>query len=110
MRADLAAPLCLADLAEVAGMSEFHFVRVFRAATGLPPLRFLSALRLAEARDLLVRTDEPIIQICLRVGYSSVGTFTRRFTKLVGTSPNRLRRCARAAALSAAVAPAAEPR
>lgn len=96
MHADLAAPLCLADLAYAARMSEFHFVRVFRELAGLPPLRFLSALRLAEARDLLVNTDEAVIQICLKVGYSSVGTFTRRFTELVGIPPLRLRQYARA--------------
>jgi AraC family transcriptional regulator len=77
-------------------MSEFHFVRVFRELAGLPPLRFLSALRLAQARDLLVSTDEAVIQICLKVGYSSVGTFTRRFTELVGIPPLRLRQYARA--------------
>jgi AraC family transcriptional regulator len=94
MRIDLAAPLCLADLAHAARMSEFHFVRVFRELTGLPPLRFLSMLRLAEARDLLIDTDESVTEICFRVGYNSVGTFTRRFTHLVGISPLRLRHCA----------------
>src|SRR5262245_54856196 len=57
MRSDVCAPLCLADLARTARMSEFHFTRVFHDSTGLPPFRFLSALRLARARDLLVNTD-----------------------------------------------------
>jgi len=97
MRSDVCAPLCLTDLARVARMSEFHFTRVFHGSTGLPPFRFLSALRLARARDLLVNTDESVIEICLNVGYSSIGTFTRRFTELVGVSPVRLRHYARAA-------------
>jgi len=95
MRADVSAPLRLPHLAKVAGMSEYHFVRVFHESTGLPPLRFLSALRLARARDMLISTDDSVIEICLDVGYSSIGTFTRRFTELVGISPLRLRQCAR---------------
>jgi AraC-like DNA-binding protein len=95
MRADVSAPLRLLHLAKVAGMSECHFVRVFHESTGLPPLRFLSALRLARARDKLISTDDSVIEICLDVGYSSIGTFTRRFTQLVGISPLRLRQFAR---------------
>jgi AraC-like DNA-binding protein len=95
MRADLSAPLRLAYLAKAAGMSEFHFTRTFHGLTGLPPLRFLSALRLAKARDMLVSTNASVIEICLAVGYTSIGTFTRRFTELVGISPMRLRQCAR---------------
>lgn len=93
MRADVSAPLRLPHLAKVAGMSDHHFVRVFHESTGLSPLRFLSALRLARARDRLISTDASVIEICLDVGYSSVGTFTRRFTELVGISPMRLRQC-----------------
>lgn len=88
---DLEARLSLAQLARAARMSEFHFSRVFHEATGLPPLRFQSALRLARARDMVVTTEDAVIEICLKVGYSSIGSFTRRFTELVGVSPMRLR-------------------
>lgn len=88
---DLDAPSSLAQIARAARMSEFHFSRVFRQATGLPPLRFQSALRLARARDMVVGTEDAVIEICLKVGYSSIGSFTRRFTELVGMSPMRLR-------------------
>ena len=88
---DLEAPFSLAQLARAARMSEFHFSRVFHEATGLPPLRFQSALRLAKARDMVVTTEDAVIEICLKVGYSSIGSFTRRFTELVGISPMRLR-------------------
>jgi AraC family transcriptional regulator len=88
---DLDVPATLAQIAHAARMSEFHFSRVFRQATGLPPLQFQSALRLARARDLVVGTEDAVIEICLKVGYSSIGSFTRRFTELVGMSPMRLR-------------------
>ena len=91
MRVDLDMPLSHSQLARAARMSEFHFSRVFHDATGLPPLRFQSALRLARARDLVVSTDDAVIEICLRIGYNSIGSFTRRFTELVGISPMRLR-------------------
>ena len=101
MRTDLGAPLRLAHLARAAGMSEYHFTRIFHQSTGLSPLRFLAALRLAKARDMLVSTDERVIEIGLEVGYSSIGTFTRRFTELVGISPLRLRQYSRARAVPA---------
>jgi len=91
MREDMDAPLSHAQLARAARMSEFHFSRVFHDATGLPPLQFQSALRIARARNMVVNTDDTVIEICLRVGYSSIGSFTRRFTELVGISPRRLR-------------------
>jgi AraC family transcriptional regulator len=99
MRTDLSVPLRLADLAKAAGMSEYHYTRIFHESTGLSPLRFLAALRLAKARDMLVSTDDRIVEIGLEVGYSSIGTFTRRFTELVGVSPMRLRQYSRAHAL-----------
>ena len=101
MRTDVGEPHRLAVLAKAAAMSEYHFTRVFHDSTGLPPLRYLSALRLAKACDMLLSTDATVLEICLEVGYSSIGTFTRRFTKLVGLSPTRLRQCARTRTLPA---------
>jgi AraC-like DNA-binding protein len=91
MRLRLADPVTLEYLAKTAAMSRFHFERVFRQMTGLAPFQFLSAMRLVRARDLVLTTDASITAICFDVGYSSMGTFTRRFTASVGVSPRRLR-------------------
>lgn len=81
----------LEQMAEVAYMSPFHFNRVFRQVTGVPPCRFLTAMRLETAKRLLLTTGESVTDISLDVGYSSLGTFTRRFGELVGVSPSQFR-------------------
>ena len=63
----------------------------FRQVTGVPPSQFLYALRLDTARRLLMQTERKVIDICYDVGYNSVGTFTRRFTDLLGVSPSTFR-------------------
>ena len=92
LRERFADPLSLDDMAHIAISSPFHFNRVFRQVTGLPPGRFLSALRLQAAKYLLLTTRRSVTDICFAVGYNSLGTFTTHFTSLVGASPNRLRR------------------
>lgn len=84
-----------ANLAKVAALSPFHFNRVFRRLTGIPPAYFLAALRLEGAKDLIVNTELSITDICYDVGYMSLGTFVSRFTHFVGVSPGMLRRMAR---------------
>ena len=91
MHAKLEEPLTLHHLAQVASASRFHFHRTFRRITGMPPTRFLYALRIARARELLCSTEMNVTDICYEVGYNSLGTFTRRFTQLFGVSPTRLR-------------------
>jgi AraC family transcriptional regulator len=91
MRACLDQRFTLHSLASIANSSPFHFNRVFRRVTGIPPLRFLYALRLEFAKQLLLTTDASVIDVCYEVGYNSLGTFTRRFTDLLGVSPTRLR-------------------
>lgn len=83
--------LTLEDLASVACLSPYHFNRVFRRLTGIPPCEFLSALRFQAARRLLLTTPLSVTDICFEVGYSSTGSFTSRFTQLVGLSPRLLR-------------------
>ncbi|MFI2710742.1 helix-turn-helix domain-containing protein [Micromonospora sp. NPDC018662] len=85
-------PWPLSRLAQLAYLSPFHFSRVFRLVTGTPPGRFLSALRMAEARRLVVSSRMNVTDICTTVGYSSLGTFTTQFTEQVGIGPGRLRR------------------
>lgn len=91
MRQRLEEPLSLQDMSRVAFISQFHFNRVFRQVTGIPPHQFLYALRLETAKRLLLTTQESVTDVCFDVGYNSLGTFTRRFTELVGISPNRFR-------------------
>lgn len=82
----------LPSLARSALLSPFHFHRVFRQRTASTPARFLAALRMAEAKRLLANTSMNVTDICMHVGYSSLGTFTTQFTRLVGMSPRRFRR------------------
>jgi AraC family transcriptional regulator len=76
------------DMAQIAMFSKFHFSRIFRNTTGISPGRFLSALRLQEAKILLVSTSLTIADISNQVGYSSIGTFSYRFKRSIGVSPS----------------------
>ena len=88
--------LTLEDLASVACLSPSHFHRVFRRLIGIAPGEFLTALRFQAARRLLVTTSLNVIDVCFEVGYTSTGSFTSRFTQLVGLSPRLLRQRAHA--------------
>ncbi|MEV5721018.1 AraC family transcriptional regulator [Amycolatopsis mediterranei] len=91
MRDNLGERLTIDDLARAAMFSKFHFTRVFLRVTGLSPGRFLSALRLAEAKHLLATTAISVADISHQVGYNSVGTFSARFSGSVGVSPSGYR-------------------
>ena len=92
MRLNKTDELDLTKLAKIASMSRFHFLRVFEDVTGVSPLRFLASLRIDRAKRLLIETSLPVTTICLDVGYSSLGTFTRLFTEYVGVAPLSFRR------------------
>ncbi|MCR6488732.1 AraC family transcriptional regulator [Amycolatopsis sp. OK19-0408] len=94
MRDHLGDPLTMDDLARSVMFSRFHFTRVFQRVTGLAPSRFLSAMRLHRAKQLLSTTELTIAHICAHVGYSSVGTFSSRFSRRVGMSPTDFRHLA----------------
>lgn len=85
-------PLSLTDIAKSAILSRFHFSRIFREATGVSPCRFLSAVRIYEAKRMLASTSLSVTDISFAVGYNSLGSFTNRFTDSVGVSPSRFRR------------------
>jgi AraC-like DNA-binding protein len=91
MRDNLGEPLTIDDMARTAMFSKFHFTRIFQQVTGLSPRRFLSAMRLQRAKQLLVSTSLSVTDISHQVGYSSVGTFSSRFTDSVGISPTAYR-------------------
>jgi len=99
MHRNLSEEFSLEDMADVAIISPYHFNRVFHQIAGLPPCQFLSALRLWQAKRLLLTTRLKVTDICFEVGYNSLGTFTRRFTDLVGVPPQRLRALARSGGL-----------
>ena len=91
MRDHLSEPLTLESLSKIAIISPYHFHRVFSEITGITPGRFLAALRIERAKQLLATSTLGITDVCLDVGYNSLGTFTTIFTGFVGVSPNRFR-------------------
>lgn len=84
-------PLSLEEMADMAVFSRFYFSRVFRSITGTSPGRFLTAIRLYKAKNLLLETSMSVTDISYQVGYNSPGTFSSRFTRSVGISPARYR-------------------
>jgi AraC-like DNA-binding protein len=87
-----AEPITLDTLARLAGMSRFHLVRTFRAAYGDTPIRYLSRRRIARAQDLLRYANLTVTEVCMAVGFSSLSSFSSRFTALVGESPSAYQR------------------
>lgn len=83
--------LDLDGLARVAGVSKFHFARCFEATYGETPMRYLTRRRIERAQDLLRAANLTITEICMLVGFSSLGSFSTRFTALVGESPTAYR-------------------
>ena len=86
-----AEPLCIPLLARVAEVSEAHFIRTFCATFGETPHRYLQRRRIERAMFLLRATDRSVTDVCLDVGFSSLGTFSRTFRKIVGESPTEFR-------------------
>lgn len=91
MKARLEEPLDLDQLALIALMSKFHLVRVFDELTGTTPRHFLACLRVQRAKELLLVPDASITDVCMEVGYASLGTFSKTFNSLVGVSPQEFR-------------------
>ena len=87
-------PLDVESLARDAHMSAGHFSRRFRAAYGESPYSYLMTRRIERAMALLRRGDLSVTEVCFAVGCSSLGTFSTRFTELVGISPSAYRRSA----------------
>ena len=87
-----AEPLDVPRLAQVAHVSEAHFIRTFKAAFGETPHRYLQRRRVERAMWLLRSTDRSVTDVCMAVGFSSLGTFSRVFTEVVGESPSAYRR------------------
>jgi AraC-like DNA-binding protein len=91
MDREYARPLDVPALARVALMSPSHFARQFRAAYGETPYAYLMTRRIERAKALLRRGDLNVTEVCMEVGCTSVGSFSSRFTELVGESPSAYR-------------------
>ena len=92
MDRDFAQPLDIPSLARIAHVSEAHFIRTFRATFGETPHRYLQRRRVERAMFLLRESDRDVLDICLDVGFSSLGTFGRTFKQIVGVSPTTYRK------------------
>jgi AraC-like DNA-binding protein len=86
-----AEPLDVPALARIAHVSEAHFIRTFRATFGETPNRYLQRRRVERAMFLLRTGDRSVTDICMDVGFSSLGTFSRVFRDIVGEPPSAYR-------------------
>jgi AraC-like DNA-binding protein len=86
-----AEPLDVRAVAAVAHVSEAHFSRSFRAVFGETPHRYLQRRRVERSMFLLRETDRSVTDICLDVGFTSLGTFSRMFKEVVGETPSAYR-------------------
>ncbi|SDN97835.1 AraC-type DNA-binding protein [Klenkia soli] len=86
-----AEPLDVAAVARVAHVSPAHFARTFRQVFGESPHRYLQRRRVERAMVLLRSTELSVTDVCLAVGFTSLGTFSRTFSAVVGESPSRHR-------------------
>jgi AraC-like DNA-binding protein len=92
MDARFATPIDLDEMAASAGFSRYHFAREFRAAFGESPRAYLTRRRVERAKDLLAWANLTVTEICMLVGFSSLGSFSSRFAELVGCPPSVYRR------------------
>jgi AraC-like DNA-binding protein len=88
--------LDLSQMAAEAGFSKFHFARAFKDAYGETPANYLTRRRVERAKDLLRSANLTVTEVCMLVGFSSLGSFSTRFSELVGLSPSAFQRAASA--------------
>jgi AraC-like DNA-binding protein len=86
-----AQPLDVTSLSQIAHVSEAHFIRTFKVTFGETPHRYLQRRRVERAMFLLRETGRSVTDICLDVGFGSLGTFSRTFTEIVGDTPTEYR-------------------
>jgi len=91
MDRQFAEPLDIPALARVAHVSEAHFIRTFKATFGETPHRYLQRRRVERAMYLLRTGDRSVTDVCMEVGFSSLGTFSRTFRDIVGETPSQFR-------------------
>jgi AraC-like DNA-binding protein len=86
-----AEPLDLDALAGAAHLSKYHFARCFAETYGETPIRYLTRRRIERAQDLLRSANLTVTEVCMLVGFTSLGSFSSRFRELVGETPTRYR-------------------
>jgi AraC-like DNA-binding protein len=91
MDREYARPIDVAELARTALMSQAHFSRQFRATYGETPYGYLMTRRIERAKALLRNGDVSVTEVCFEVGCTSLGSFSARFTQLVGETPTAYR-------------------
>ncbi len=86
----------LEGLAKKAHLSKFHFCRVFKRHTGMNPMKFVAALRIERAKELLTKNDKTVSVVANEVGFRDLSNFIRQFKKITGVTPTMYRDMARA--------------
>ena len=92
IEARIAEPIQVAELAQVAHLSPFHFSRMFKKSTGLAPHAYITSRRMERARELLAGSEVPLGEVATRVGYQTQAHFTDVFRKQCGKTPGCYRR------------------
>src|SRR5215831_1950103 len=85
-------PLSVSAVARNSGLTRFHFIRLFKAVFGETPHQYRSRSQIEKAKHLLILTNLSITEICMGVGFSSLGSFSALFSRRVGMSPSEFRR------------------
>ena len=92
MRENLANRIELGELAALTGLSQSHFSRSFKAATGLPPYRWHLNARIERAQRQLLETEATLVQVALATGFADQAHMTRVFRKVIGMTPSQWKR------------------
>ncbi len=91
VESDATQPVSLEQLARVAGVSKYHFLRVFRRLTGMTPHQYLISARLRRAALALASSRRPVLAIALDSGFGDLSTFNHRFRAAFGVTPTQYR-------------------
>jgi AraC-like DNA-binding protein len=85
-------PLSISAVARASGLTRFHFIRLFKALFGETPHQYRSRAQIERAKHLLILTDLTITEVCMEVGFSSLGSFCTLFRRRVGISASEFQR------------------
>jgi AraC family transcriptional regulator len=91
VRENMAADLSVADMAQVVGMSQYYFSKLFKTSTGTTPHQYVMRQRVERAQELLRQSQTPLLSIATQVGFETQSHFTSVFRRLLGITPKRYR-------------------